>query len=89
MSTATPASITVSVGSGTVSLNTAKESPAARNGASARSTIPEDTMKGSVTTSGRDRPSCASTSASFATDPPPISISRGATNCMTMAGPPF
>ena len=52
----TPASITVSVGSGTVSLNTPAAMPAARSGVSARSTVPEDTIHGSVTTSGFEVP---------------------------------
>jgi hypothetical protein len=63
LSTATPASITVSVGSGTVSLKTSALRPAALSGAKQRSTVPDDTIQGSVTTSGRDRPNWASTSA--------------------------
>ena len=73
-------SMTVSVGSGTVSLNTPGCSPAASSGSRQRRTRPEETMKGSVTTSGRQRPKAASTSAIWATAPPPTRIMRGETS---------
>ena len=68
----------VSTGSGTVSLNTPGLSPAARNGTSTLSIMPEETMNGSVTTNGRARENFFSTSAIWPTVPPPTSIMRGA-----------
>ena len=47
----------MSVGSGTVSLNTVTSIPPASNGPKHRRTNPDWTMYGSVTTSGRDSPS--------------------------------
>src|SRR3712207_520021 len=77
--TSTPASTTLSLGSGTVSLKTSWRRPAARSGSRQRSTVPEETIQGSVITSGRDRPNKASTSATPETLPPPIRMIRGET----------
>src|SRR5277367_268859 len=73
-----PVSMTVSTGSGTVSLNTAAVMPAASRGSRQRRIRPEETMKGSLTTRGRDRPNFFSTSATCCTAPPATSSMRGA-----------
>src|SRR5580698_637522 len=70
--------MTVSTGSGTVSLNTLAVMPTASNGSRQRRINPEETMNGSLTTRGRDRPNLASTSATCFTPPPATSSRRGA-----------
>ena len=52
--------------------------PAAASGSRQWFTWRDDTMNGSLTTSGRDRPNLASTSAIWRTAPPPICSMRGA-----------
>jgi len=74
----TPASITVSVGSETVSENTVCAIPAAFSGARHLSIRPVPTITLSETISGRERPNLPSSSAICATEPPPISMKRGA-----------
>src|SRR5918996_240546 len=66
------------VGSGTVSANTAHGTCAWSSSAVARSRMPLPAMYGSVTISGRERPSRANRLGNSANAPPPIDISRGA-----------
>ena len=84
----TPFSTIVSVGSGMVSLNTPAWMPACSSGSRQFRTRPEETMNGSVTTSGRDRPNLARTSAIWRTVPPPTSIMRGEAILAIMVIPP-
>ncbi len=84
-SSTTPASITVSVGSATVSLKTETASPAVASGSRQWRMWPELTMNGSVTTSGRDKPNFASTSATCRTAPAATSNRRGEAKFMETA----
>ena len=81
--------MTVSSGSGMVSLNTANATPAAASGSVQRRSNPVDTITGSVTTSGRRSPNPARTEATVDTLPPPTWMARGATMLnWAKAGPP-
>ena len=84
----TPASITVSSGSGMVSLNTANAIPAVVSGSVQRRSSPVDTITGSVTMSGRRSPKPASTEATVDTVPPPTWMARGATMLKRVTGGP-
>src|ERR1700709_1550911 len=77
--------MTVSVGSGTVSLKTDTANPAAESGSRQLPTWPHLTMNGSVTTSGRDSPNFASTSAIWRTAPAATSNRRGEAKFMLIA----
>ena len=77
--------MTVSVGSGTVSLKTETARSAAASGSRQLRTWPELTMNGSVTTKGRDRPNLARTSAIWRTAPADTSSRRGEAKFMVIA----
>ena len=75
---ATPVSSASVVGSGTVSLNTAHAMRASSSSEVARSRMPHPAIYGSVTISGRVRPSRPISPGRSDSAPPPTAISRGA-----------